>query len=111
MYLFLELWSAKESWLSLSETEKSEFFKKISDGVKDILEPDCKAIGWAINDPDTAERLDYEYLALWQMPDKETVEIFEKRIQELGWFEHFKQQHMRGKDISLDECFTDMMAR
>ena len=46
MYLFLELWSAKESWLSLSETEKSEFFKKISDGVKDILEPDCKAIGW-----------------------------------------------------------------
>ena len=74
----------------LSETEKSEFFKKISDGVKDILEPDCKAIGWAINDPETAERLDYEYLALWQMPDKETVEIFEKRIQELGWFEHFK---------------------
>ena len=111
MYLFLELWSAKESWLSLSETEKSGFFQKISDGMKDILEPDCKAIGFAINDTDTDKRLDYEYLALWQMPDKETAERFEKRLRELDWFEHFKQQHMRGKDISVDECFAHMMTR
>ena len=111
MYLFLELWSAKESWLSLSETEKSGFFQKISDGMKDILEPDCKAIGFAINDTDTDKRLDYEYLALWQMPDRETAERFEERLRELDWVEHFPQQHMRGEDISVEECFAHMMAR
>ena len=111
MYLFLELWSAKESWLSLSETEKSGFFQKIRDGMTDILEPACKAIGIAFNDTDTDKRLDYEYLALWQMPDRETAERFEERLRELDWFEHFHQQHMRGEDISVEECFAHMMAR
>ena len=111
MYLFLELWSAKDSWLSLSELERSEFFQRITDGVKDVLEPDCKTIGFALNDIDTDKRLDYEYLALWQMPNKETAEKFEERLRELDWYQYFHQQHMRGKDLTVEECFAHMMGR
>ena len=111
MYLYLELWSARESWLKMSKDERKAFFKSVESVVAEVGESGSEMIAIALNDDDTDRRADYEYLALWRMPDKETALEFERIIGGLGWYELFHQENMRGANIPGEDCFAHMVDR
>ena len=111
MYLYLELWSAREPWLRMSKDERKAFFKSVESVVAEMGESGSEMIAVALNDDDTDRRADYEYLALWRMPDKETALEFERIIGGLGWYELFHQENMRGADIPAEDCLAHMVDR
>jgi hypothetical protein len=111
MYLYLELWSAREAWLVLSTQDRKTFFERVTGAVSDLLESGSEALAFAINDADTDRRASYEYLALWRMPDRATAVEFEKRLDELGWYDLFDQHNMRGEEITAEVGLGHMLTR
>jgi hypothetical protein len=111
MYLYLELWSAREAWLKLSRPEREAFFERVTGAVTDLLESGSEALAFAINDADTDKRAGYEYLALWRMPDRATAVEFEARLNELGWYDLFDQHNMRGPEITTGVGLEHMLSR
>ena len=111
MYLYLELWSAREAWLALSRPEREAFFDRVTGAVTDLLESGSEALAFALNDADTDRRAGYEYLALWRMPDRATAVEFERRLNELGWYDLFDQQNMRGPEITTGVGLDHMLTR
>jgi len=111
MYLYLELWSARDAWLKLSESERKAYFEKVTGTIADLLESGSEALAFALNDADTDRRANYEYLALWRMPDRATAVEFEKRLNELGWYDLFDQVNMRGEEITAEVGLGHMLGR
>ena len=111
MYLYLELWSARDEWMNLSTAERKDYFERVSEAVADLTKSGSGPVAFALNDPDTYHRANYEYLCLWHMPDKDTTLEFERRIRELGWYDLFDQENMAGVQISAEDCFTHMLSR
>lgn len=111
MYLYLELWKAREPWLKMSAEERREFFQKVGGVVAEMAESGSEMFAVALNDDDTDRRADYEYLALWRMPDRETAVRFEEVIGGLGWYELFHQENMRGASIPAEDCLEHMINR
>ena len=111
MYLYLELWSARDAWLKLTTDERKAYFEKVSSTVAGLLESGSEALAFALNDDDTDRRANYEYLALWRMPDRATAVEFENRLNELGWYDLFDQQNMRGEEITAEAGLGHMLAR
>ena len=111
MYLYLELWSAREAWLKLSRSEREAYFDRVSGAVAEMTASGLELVAFAINDDDTDERADYEYLSLFRMPDRAMAIEFEKMIDELGWYDLFHQENMRGPDITDAEGSAHMLGR
>jgi hypothetical protein len=111
MYLYLELWSARGAWLKLSGDERKAYFEKVTGTIGDLLESGSEALAFALNDDDTDQRANYEYLALWRMPDRATAVEFEKRLTGLGWYDLFDQVNMRGEEITTEVALGHMLAR
>ena len=111
MYLYLELWSAREGWLSKTPEERRAFFDGVGAVTAEMGEKGAEMIAVARADDDTDRRADYEYMALWRMPDRETALEFERIIAGLGWYELFHQENMRGGDMPADECLEHMINR
>ena len=111
MYLYLELWSARKAWLALSRPEREEFFERVTGAVTDLLASGSEPLAFAINDADTDKRAGYEYLALWRMPDRATAVEFERRLNELGWYDLFSQENMRGPEITTEVGVDHMLTR
>lgn len=111
MYMYLELWSARDEWLKLSEQERKDYFERVSGVIADLSESGSETLAFALSDTDTDRRAGYEYLALWKMPDRATAVEFERRLNELGWYDLFDQENMRGAEISAEACLDHMVRR
>ena len=111
MYMYLELWSARKAWLDLTSDERKAYFGRVSGAIADLTGSGSETLAFALNDTDTDRRADHEYLALWQMPDRETAVEFERRLEELGWYDLFDQKNMRGESITAEACLDHMLQR
>ncbi len=111
MYLYLELWSAREGWLSKTAEERRAFFESVEGVIAEMADKGAEMIAIARADDDTDRRADYEYMALWRMPDRETALEFERIIAGLGWYELFHQHNMRGEQVPAEECLAHMINR
>ena len=45
------------------------------------------------------------------MPDRATAVEFEKRLDELGWYDLFDQHNMRGEEITAEVGLGHMLTR
>ncbi len=111
MYMYLELWSARDAWLKLSEPERTAYFDRVTDIIAELVESGSEMLAFALNDADTDRRAEYEYLALWRMPDRTTALEFERRLIDLGWYELFAQENMRGPEIMAEVGLDHMLRR
>ena len=50
MYLYVELWNAKASWLALGPDPRAAFMKKVDALLNELMSDDVKLIGCTMND-------------------------------------------------------------
>jgi len=113
MYLYIELWKAKDAWLRLtSEERKAKIdqllqeakkhpitgvipfsFRKAGDGfLFDGVTEQPVVIDDAVARP-----TGFRYAAAWMVPTRELIKRFEDRVESLGWwFEYFHQENAWG---------------
>jgi hypothetical protein len=91
MYLYVELWSAKQAWLDLPKEERVKFVELCGGAIQSLLTTGVEIVAWGINDPDTDHKANYDYIGVWKFPSKESCQGFESLVTQAGWHNYFEQ--------------------
>lgn len=110
MYLYVELWTPKPSWLELSEKERESYFDGVASEIESLTQEGIEVVGFTVNDEETPHGVDHRYSAAWTMPSEDHAEMLEEAVEEAGWYEYFDQLNARGKLLSPEDAFGDMIA-
>ena len=97
MYLYVEMWNAKPTWLALSLSERQRFMAKVAEAAKGLGPLGAELLGACINDSDTDQRLGKTYFTAFRFPNKEAVQGFEAIVRASGWYELFEQTNASGE--------------
>src|SRR5436853_1859335 len=114
MYLYIELWKAKEAWLKLTpEERKAKIDELLAEAKKHpitgVIPFSFKKVGDVflldgvteqpvVIDPSVARPPDFRYAAAWMVPTRELIDQFEQRVENLGWWwDYFEQVNGRGE--------------
>jgi len=109
-YILTEIWKARPSWLALSLEERKQFFhEKIGPFIMSLVEQGAEFLGCAINDNTGPERIDYRYMAVWKLPDKDFSDTLEAGAKEAGFLDYFEQVNFSGEIIVPDVMNADMI--
>lgn len=106
-YILTEIWKAKPDWYALTSEERRKFFEeKIHPVLGKTIQEGAEIVGTAVNNNTGPERMDYQFMAVWRFPDKESSDQLEKAAKEAGFLKYFDQVNFSGNIISppaLDE--------
>ncbi len=97
MYLYVEMWKARPAWLALAQPEREKFFGTIGEEIGKQLSGGAELVGVARNDADTSHRADYDYVAVWKLPDATHVHAFAETWIRVGFHDYFAQEDVRGE--------------
>ena len=113
MYLYIELWKAKEAWLKLTTEERKTKLNQLLQlakqhpiegvipysfhNVGDVTLLDGIIERPVIVSDHVARPTGFHYAAAWMVPTRELIKQFENRVESLGWWwEYFEQQNAWG---------------
>jgi hypothetical protein len=96
MYLYVEMWNAKPSWLALSLHERKQFMEKVAEAAAGLKPLGAEMLGAWINEGDVDRRSDQTYFTVFKFPSKEAVKAFEAIVRASGWYELFDQRNSSG---------------
>ncbi len=109
MQLMLELWKPKQSWLDLSEEERSAYVESIQPSIGGLMEAGVDLVGIGKIDEDTDRVADYRYWAVWRIPSRALAERFENQVREDGFYDYFEQVNARGEIRDPKDVFSEMI--
>ena len=96
MRLFIEICSAKESWLALDETARRQFLSAVGPLMKRLEEEGVEIVAWGENSADTPERASFDYFGVFKFPDAAAVVRYESTFRAAGWYDYFEQVNICG---------------
>jgi hypothetical protein len=109
-YILTEIWRAKPSWMSLSVSQRERYFEEvIGPFIGSQIDKGAEFLGCAVNDNDGSERIDYRYMAVWKLPNREFSEKLELGSKAAGFLEYFEQVNFSGSMISPSQLNADMI--
>jgi hypothetical protein len=109
-YILTEVWKARPSWIALSRAERQRFFEeKIGPFIMSLVEQGAEFLGCAINDNTGPERIDYRYMAVWKLPDKDFSDRLEAGAREKSFLDYFEQGNFSGSIIAPEVMNADMI--
>ena len=109
-YILTEIWNAKPSWLALPTDARVEFFEtKIGPLLGSLVGLGAEILACAVNDNTGSERMDFQYMAVWKLPDKAFSDRLEAAAKEAGFLEYFEQVNFSGNSIPPDVLNAHMV--
>lgn len=109
MYLFVECWKARREWLDLDKESRVAYMNALGGGIAELMKAGAEIVSWAMNEPDTACRASFDYVAVWKFPTRELADGFEKIVEQSGWYNYFDQVNLKGEISSPDFCIGRMI--
>ena len=103
MYLYVELWKARPTWLALSREQRRSWMDELLAGLQEQLQSGVEVLGFAASDADTPLSAGYDFFAAWRMTSKAAAERFERFVEGAGWHEYFEQVNARGPVMGTEE--------
>ncbi|MDQ6833165.1 MAG: hypothetical protein M3008_07185 [Chloroflexota bacterium] len=97
MYAYIELWKVKPAWHSLPQEQRQQFFQTVGEEIGNQLGAGAGLVAVARNDADTSHRADYDFVAVWTIPDREKGDAFAATWLRVGFHDYFAQEDVRGK--------------
>lgn len=110
MYVLVELWNAKESWLALPASERGKFMDKVNAFLATLEGKGLDLDVCCLNEGSTAPRCNYRYVAIWKAKDKATAKQVIDGTANLGWYEYFDQVNLGGDGVGPDGLIGEMLA-
>lgn len=110
MYLYVEMWNAKPTWLGLPLKQREEFIDKVDAFLKTIMGPDRDVYGCCVNDGDTMPRAGYAFLVVWKLKDKSCVQAIADGTAAVGFYDYFDQVNIGGNQITSDDLVGALMS-
>ena len=125
MYLYIEIWKAKDAWLKLSNEQRAGKLEQLLQlanehpitgvipfsfrPVGDVFLFDGVVERPVVIDDAVARPTGFHYAAAWMVPTRELIKQFEDRVESLGWWwEYFEQQNAWGP-MDREATVNDMV--
>lgn len=108
MYFFVEMWRPKEKWLEMSPSDRAEYIESIGPSIQGLLEEGVELVGIGRNEEDVDQQADYEYWAVWKLPDEELLDAFQAAVREDGFYDYFEQINACGEPGGPKEVLGGM---
>jgi hypothetical protein len=113
MYLYIELWKAKDAWIQLTTEQRQAKIDQLLElarehPIQGVIPFSFREIGDVrlfdgvteqpiVIDPAVARPTGFHYAEAWMVPTRELIKTFEDRVESLGWwFEYFEQKNAWG---------------
>ena len=109
MITYVELWKAKQSWTDLSKEERGTYLAQLAPAIEQLLAGGVQILSWGSNDPNTFNKADFDYFAVWSFPDQGAAQSFEKLVEGAGWYNYFDQVNAMGSATTPDEVMKIMI--
>lgn len=109
LYVYVELWNAKQTWLDMSRSEREAFVSAVKENIGGLADAGVELLHFSILDEDVPHRAEYRYLAVWSMPNRQSAEALEKDVEAAGFHDLFEQVNARGEAVGPDTLFKDMI--
>jgi hypothetical protein len=94
--IFIELYNYRPAWAKCSESERTDFAKKIVEAVKGLKSADVDVVAYGMNSPDTDRRAPYDFFCVYRVPNVEFQREFERQVAASGWYDYFEQVNVSG---------------
>ena len=104
MYIVVETWTPKQSWLDLEEEGKRAFFDGIRDAMRQMSGAGIETLGWGRVDSTADRSTSYDWFAIWQAPTAELAAMFLDGVARSGWYDLFEQTNVVGELGSVDRA-------
>jgi hypothetical protein len=102
MYVYVELWKAKPAWQQLPQEQRQQFFQTVGQEIGNQLGAGAELVAIARNDADTSHRANYDFVAVWKIPDRARVDAFAETWIRVGFHDYFAQEDVRGEMMDPD---------
>jgi hypothetical protein len=102
MHVYIELFKAKSAWLELSAEQRAAYMQKAGSSMQGALDAGAELLGVGAADPETSHDAGYDYYAIWRLPDRDVVQMFEKGIEDDDWYAYFEQINASGELVEFD---------
>ncbi len=109
MIYFVEYWSVKPEWKALSTEERAEYMGQVGSAIKGLMEQGVQVLTWSSNHESTSKRADYDYFAIWKIPDQATADAFQKLVEGAGWYNYFEQKNLMGKEATAESVIGELI--
>ena len=126
MYLYIELWSAKEAWLKLTTAERQAKLTELltlaqQHPIEGVVPFSFRSAGPVtlfdgiverpvIVSNEVARPTGFHYAAAWMVPTREMIKQFEDRVEGLGWWwDYFEQKNAWGV-MDREATVNDMIS-
>ena len=96
LQIFIELYNYRPAWAKLSESERTDFVKKVVEAVKGLKSAGVDVVGYGMNSPETDRRAPYDFFCAYRVPNVEFRREFERQITASGWYDYFEQVNVSG---------------
>lgn len=96
MHAFVELWTAKPTWLALSAEQRQAFMDTVGASMGELAAAGIETLGWGYNQPDTDRRVGYEVFAVWTMPGAQELALMQRTVAASGWYDYFDHVNAAG---------------
>lgn len=113
MYLYIELWKAKDAWLKLTDAQRQAKINELltlaqQHPIPGVIPFSFREVGDVrlfdgvteqpvVIDNAVARPTGFHYAAAWMVPTRELIKQFENRVESLGWwFDYFEQKNAWG---------------
>jgi Family of unknown function (DUF6616)/Transposase zinc-binding domain len=84
--IFIELYNYRPTWAKCSESERTDFAKKVVEAVKGLKSAGVDVVAYGMNSPETDRRA-----RVYRVPNVEFQREFERQVAASGWYEYFEQ--------------------
>jgi hypothetical protein len=109
MQVFIELWSYKPAWTSLSPEERAAYMERVQPDIGAVLEAGVQVMACG-SAADVDRAGDWDLFAVWSAPDEQTLRLLQEKVAASGWYDYFEQVNVAGEAVPLEELIGSMVA-
>ncbi|MCV2491829.1 hypothetical protein OF117_20995 [Geodermatophilus sp. YIM 151500] len=110
MRIYIEQWRPRPAWLELDAEQRAAFVQRVGPDLQEVVEKGAELVALGPADPGTARSGAPQYFAVWRFPSLDLVQVFERRIEDAGWYEYFDQVNLGGEIVDLGAVLGRLVA-
>lgn len=126
MYLYIELWSAKEAWIKLTTAEREAKLTELltlaqQHPIEGVVPFSFRTAGPVtlfdgiverpvVVSTEVARPTGFHYAAAWMVPTREMIKQFEDRVEGLGWWWNYFEQKNAWGVMDREGTVADMIS-
>ncbi|WP_026227892.1 DUF6616 family protein [Hoeflea sp. 108] len=96
-----ELYTAKSTWLALSDEQRQQFFASVGAGMPALMDLGIEPVTMGKVDASKLHSAAQTFFAVWRCPDDAALEALVGGIAQTGWHEYFDTINAGGEGTDL----------